>query len=188
MSEQDLKESIDNETELTINPEWIRISDDQYGKRKAIRRIVSSIPLFRGLSRHNWHELSNLFHLRQFKDGEIIFETGTPGLGMYVIIEGEVRILGEQVGTEVVFARLDSGDFFGELSLVDDAPRSATAVAKGETRLIGIFRPQLQQLIRHRPKLGVTLLERLAGIVAKRLRESNDLLEETRKIIASEDS
>ncbi|MFC2170569.1 cyclic nucleotide-binding domain-containing protein [Calditrichota bacterium] len=180
------KESVKHENDFPQSTEWIRIADQQTSQSKIVRRIVSAVPFFSGLSRHQYNELSGLFHLRKYKDGEIVFETGTPGLGMYVIIEGEVRIVGDRMGEEIELAMMKQGDFFGELSLVDEAARSATAIAKGDSHLLGIFRPQLQQLLQNRPKLGVILLGRLAAIVAKRLREADNLLQKSNKSHAGE--
>lgn len=174
MNEENARTDIPLESTGPLKAEWARLKEGRTEREKDIRRIVSAIPLFRDLSRNDWRELSNLFHLREFTDGEIIFEISTPGLGMYIIIEGQVRIVGEQNGEEIEFAQLGPGDFFGEMSLIDDAPRSASAISVGETRLIGIFRPQLKQLMYRRPKLGVALMERLAGIVAARLRAANE--------------
>ncbi len=175
----------DNKTQ-PLNVEWMKIGNKQNERQKELRKVLSGIPLFENLSRNDWRELIPLFHVREYKDGEIIFEEGTPGLGMYVILDGAVRVLGAEKQAELQYATLGQGDFFGEMSLIDEVKRSATTVASGSSRLIGIFRPQLQQIIHHRPKLGVVLLERLAGIVARRLREANRLLEETRRQIDSE--
>ena len=95
---------------------------------------------------------------------------------MYVIVEGKVRIVTEEDGSEVVLTTLSYGDFFGEMSLIDEIERSASAVAETTTRLVGLFRPQLQQLMTHRPRLGIVIFERLAKIVVQRLRFSNQLL------------
>ena len=97
---------------------------------------------------------------------------------MYIIVSGAVKVVMDRGSETLELARLQSGDFFGEMSLIDDYDRSATVVAVGETRLIGIFRPQLQELIVQRPKLGVVLLNRLAIIIVHRLREANRMLVE----------
>lgn len=141
-------------------------------------KTLSQTLLFEGLSTRDWRHLTPLFHHRQFADDEIVCAYGTPGLGMYIIVSGAVKVVMDRGSETLELARLQSGDFFGEMSLIDDYDRSATVVAVGETRLIGIFRPQLQELIVQRPKLGVVLLNRLAIIIVHRLREANRMLVE----------
>ncbi len=159
-----------------IDVEWIQITDPKYGRGSEIKRILSATPLFEGLNNRDWRELISLCHVRKYQDEEIIFEDGTPGLGAYVILEGTVKIYGERKNQIIELASLGTGAFFGEMSLIDELPRSATGIASGETRLVGLFRPQLRQLLHARPKLGIIIMERLAKMVADRLRISNELI------------
>lgn len=142
------------------------------------RRILSTLPLFVNLSSRDWRELNNLFHNRTYKNDEVIFRYGTPGLGMYIIIEGTIAILARENETDIEIARLGPGDFFGEMTLIEEADRSATAVSIGDSRLMGIFRPQLRDLLNRRPRLGMIIMERLARIVVKRLQVANHRLAE----------
>jgi CRP-like cAMP-binding protein len=160
--------------------EWMSVGEGGLTKDSEIRRVLSNTPLFKDIPKRDWRELEGLFHKRKFADDEIIFEIGTPGLGAYAILNGEVRIIGEKKGVLVELARLREGGFFGEMSLIDDSRRSATAMAVGETYLIGFFRPQLLELMRTRPKLGVVLMQRLAQMMAERLRFANQSLAECR--------
>ena len=156
--------------------EWGRFWKPRREEDAAIRTVLESTPLFEGLSHRDWRMLADLFHLRRYSPGEIIFEEGTPGLGMYVILSGEVCITSQADGREVILATLGPGDFFGELSLIDEIERSANARAEGKTELIGLFRPHLRELMMHRPKLGVRMYERLAKVIVRRMREANRLL------------
>lgn len=156
--------------------EWAPFHRGKVGEETLVKRALRSTPLFENLRSRDWKLMSDLFHVRDYSAGEIIFEKGTPGLGMYVIVDGRVKIVTEEEGKEVVLTTLNHGDFFGEMSLIDEIERSAGAVAETQTRLVGLFRPQLQQLMTHRPRLGITLFERLAKIVVQRLRYSNQLL------------
>ena len=75
--------------------------------------------------------------------------------------------------TKTKMIDLHAGDFFGEISLLNDSPRSATVVAEGDTTLFGFFRSDLLSLMDSDPKLGVKLVYQLARIVAERLTQSN---------------
>lgn len=156
--------------------EWAPFHRGKLGEDTLVKRALRSTPLFENLRSRDWKLMSDLFHVRDYQPGETIFEKGTPGLGMYIIVEGKVRIVTTEDGQEVVLTTLGHGDFFGEMSLIDEIERSAGAVAETKTRLVGLFRPQLQQLMTHKPRLGITIFERLAKIVVQRLRFSNQLL------------
>ena len=93
---------------------------------------------------------------------------------MYVIHKGEIIIkLVDPKGNEKELATLKEGDFFGELALLDESPRSAFAVAKTDCSLIGFFRPDLFELIKKNPNAGIKILLKLAEIIGERLRMTN---------------
>ncbi|MDP8237779.1 MAG: cyclic nucleotide-binding domain-containing protein [Candidatus Hatepunaea meridiana] len=177
-------DSIKNSTITEV--EWVPVSLTKDKRDSDMRRTLSSLPLFENISTRDWRELASLFHKRTFSDEEIIFRYGTPGLGMYIVIDGNVVIYSKEKTNDVEIARLGPGSFFGEMSLIDEIDRSATAVSSGNSNLIGIFRPQLKDLMYHRPRLGLILMERLACIVVSRLREADKRLMEYRKKLNSE--
>ena len=124
-----------------------------------------------------------LMHNRLYAENEYIFYQGDPGIGLYIIREGEVSIVrGNKENNQKELARLKKGDFFGELAMFDDEIRSASAVAVKETTVTVIFKPDLQEFIDKFPAIGVNILRGLAQIVAVRLRhlnkEYNDLITE----------
>ena len=169
-------EKLKNENPLT-EIEWLPVIISREKRDSDIRNILTSLPLFSNLSQRDWRELSDLFHQRTYSDGEIIFEYDTPGLGMYIIIEGSARVINmDHSGNEIEVALLNNGEFFGEMSLVEEVYRSAAVIAVGKTHLVGIFRPQLKDLMHRRPKLGLLLMERLAVIIVNRLHEANKKL------------
>jgi len=166
------------EAAKSLAVEWIPFHRKLADEETVIKRTLRSTPLFEKVNRRDWKLVSDLFHVRKYDSGEVIFEEGTPGLGMYVIVEGRVKIVTIEEGEEVILAELREGDFFGEMSLIDEVERSAGAVAVGTTKLVGLFRPQLRELMNHRPRLGIMIFERLAKIVVQRLRQSNAILAE----------
>jgi CRP/FNR family cyclic AMP-dependent transcriptional regulator len=103
-----------------------------------------------------------------------VFYQGDPGLGMYIVKDGEVSIVIQgKDGNERELALFGDGDFFGELALLDESPRSANAVCKTECTLIGFFRPDLFELIEKNTTLGIKIVLKLAEIVAQRLRHTD---------------
>ena len=110
-----------------------------------------------------------------------MFHQGDPGLGMYIIQEGAVSIvIAENDGEQKELAGLSEGDFFGELGLLDESARSASAVCKTDCLLIGFFRPDLLELIERKPALGIKIVMKLAEIVGERLRKTDKELSKLR--------
>jgi CRP-like cAMP-binding protein len=107
--------------------------------------------------------------------GEYIFYQGDPGIGLYLIREGEISISrGDNEKDKITLATFSKGDFFGELAMIDGETRSASAIANTDTRLAVIFKPDLDEFIEKYPKKGIKILEGIAHIVAIRLRALNE--------------
>lgn len=141
--------------------------------------LLREIPLFDGLSRSELSSVASVLHRREYEPTEIVFQQGYPGVGMYVIREGRVQIVYEPTGD--VLAELEDGDFFGELALLNETPRSATAVAQTDAVLYGLFRPDLLGLVEHDSELGVQLLLRMARVISQRLVHVNGQVQDLRK-------
>ncbi len=118
--------------------------------------------------------------LRDYRKDEVIFEEGSRGREMYVVHTGEVRVSRkDSAGKEAVLGVLLPGEIFGEMALLDQKPRSATAVAtKDDTRLVALDRTRFTYLLRHEPEFAFIVMETLC----RRIREKNaqyaELLEE----------
>lgn len=93
--------------------------------------------------------------------GAYVFRQGEPGSEMFIIQEGRVEILTQKGQKELPLAVLDEGDFFGEMAVLEDLPRTASARAATACRLIRIDRQTFDQLIRHNPEIAVRMLRKL---------------------------
>ncbi len=137
--------------------------------------MVCSIPPFSQIEKKYIKHLMKLLHNRAYKSGEYIFMEGDPGIGLYLVQEGEVNILKEFGDGKVEeLATFGKGDFFGELSTLFEDERSASAIAVEDTKLAVIFRPDLDEFINKYPKQGIIILRGLTHIVITRLRHIND--------------
>ncbi len=136
---------------------------------------LKAIPLFKELSKRDLSNLMGIIHDRNYLSGEYIFYQGDPGIGLYLIRDGEVSIhRTNDSGNEIVLATFSKGDFFGELALVDGEKRSASAIANTDTRVSVIFKPDLDEFIEKYPKKGIKILQGIAQIAAVRLRTLNE--------------
>jgi len=131
------------------------------------------------LSRMEIHFLASLSRERKLNPGEVIFREGDAGDAMYVVLDGRVRISKEIPGAgEEALAFMERGDWFGEMALIDNQPRSALATAHDEGAVVlAIPRDVVSGLLDIRSKVSsLRLLRILCTLVAKRLREIDDKL------------
>ena len=115
-------------------------------------------------------------------DGQVIFREGKPGAAAYVVQEGKVEIFKHIGDTEVVLGRIEPGGLFGEMVLIDDKPRMASARAVSRTVLIGITRTQLSQKLDKSDSLVRAILRILLGNhrqMARRLAMAESKLKES---------
>ena len=136
-----------------------------------ILTTLERIPIFENLLKKELKNIAQLTHEREYKSKEYVFKKHAPAEGMYVILHGEIEIKDPKSGN--IFANLHSGDFFGELALLDEEPRSASAICNVPSRLIGFFRTDLLTLINRYPELGNKILLNLSRVLGERLRETN---------------
>lgn len=108
-----------------------------------------------------------------FNAGERIFAQGDLGTEMFIIQEGEVEII-KHIGTEAhVLSRLEKGDFFGEMAVLEALPRTADAIAVTDVKLVEINGSRFDEMLRRNPEVAVRIIRKYS----KRLREANTLLE-----------
>jgi CRP-like cAMP-binding protein len=134
--------------------------------------LLSRTPIFEGLDRRELATVERILHRRVYQRNEVLFRQGERGLGMYIVQHGTVAITTEPGNLELF--EMKDGDFFGEVALLDEGPRSATAVAKTDCEVFGFFQPDLFGLISRDARLGVKIVVRLAKITGQRLRIANE--------------
>ena len=166
---------------MPSDPFWSNIFRRRDKEATDVFDILKKIPIFQDLGRREFNKIESILHRRNWNADEAIINEGDPGLGMYIIVAGEVRItqVGED-GVQQQLATLTGGDFFGEQALLDESPRTASAYANEPCRIIGFFRPDLLELIESNPRLGLKIVMRLSQMISVRLRHTNRLLKEAR--------
>lgn len=158
---------------------WIRRWRE---REQPLLAMLRGVPLFQNLSFGDMREVADLLQTKPYAIGEVVFDQGTHGQGVYIVLSGQVEIFqtDDQDGTQILLARSDAGSFFGETSLLDDAPRTARAVVSLEAELALFPRSALLSLAEHRPHLSVKIALQLSQIIAERLRRTNRGLREAR--------
>ena len=140
-----------------------------------LRTSLHSIPVFKELSKRDLSSLTKIIHNRTYVPGEYIFYRGDPGIGLYILREGEVEVQRENSYGELkILASYQKGDFFGELALVEGETRSASAIAKTDCKVSVIFKPDLDEFIEKYPKKGIRILTGISNTIAIRLRTLNE--------------
>lgn len=152
---------------------------------------LKKIPLFAELDEDTLLDVGQIAELKEFAPGELIYEERSEGDAFYIVDQGRVvvsKVIDWDDMREKTLATLGSGVFFGEMSLLDDEPRSATIRAEGQARLLVIDRASFHMLLQASSLVATKLLLNIVRTVNRRLRQTNTelvTLYDTGKIIGS---
>ena len=132
-------------------------------------QLLEKVPLFAGLSRRQLGKLLVKLFEKEYEAGETIFLEGEPGKALFIVLDGRVSICRAGPEGEHRLATLAPGAYFGELALIDDLPRSATARADEHSALLILYKSHFDDLIEGHSTIAIrvmgNLLKALAGYV-----------------------
>lgn len=131
--------------------------------------LLRQLDVFRDLSFNEALELDELLHERVFEKGEIVFEKGDIGHGIFVVISGKVRVDPGELFKDAV-PEFGPGEMFGELSLFEETPRFATVVAIERTVMVALFRAEFSTLLTKNTKIGAKVLMKMCTTMSQRFR------------------
>lgn len=144
------------------------------GNQHRIFELLKSFPGFAELKKREIREIQKIVQFREFLANETIFYQGDPGFSMFIIDKGTVEIIyNMKNGQKQDLATLYSGDFMGEMNVILEGKRTASAVAKTNTKVLIIFRPDLIEIINKDYPLGVKILFGFSKILVEKLRNLN---------------
>lgn len=137
--------------------------------------LLAKVPLFEGLSPSQLRKVASLAQERHFEGSAHLFKEGDPADAMYIVHTGKVRISKMVPGIgEEALAILEAGQYFGEMAIIDESPRSADAIAHIPCSVFVIPRDTLEQLMFTDKELAYVLLWTFVHTLSERLRETND--------------
>ena len=145
-------------------PRWLAWAADPEQLRRA--PFLARSPLFAGLPRRLLARLATRFLEKVYRPGEVVFEEGDPGRALFVVVEGAVEITRATAKGPVVLNTLGPGDAFGELALIDDFPRSATARQGTEGRLLILYKSDFDALIDGNARIALVVTRNLSRVLA----------------------
>jgi len=133
--------------------------------------VLRRVPLFAELSEAEIARLGDIARDRSYPKNSVILFEDDPGDSLYVVVTGLVKVvlIGED-GREVILSVLKEGDFFGEMSLIADQPRSAHVIAMEDSNLLVVRREDFQHRLREAPGIAVGMLRAMS----RRLREADE--------------
>jgi len=137
--------------------------------------LLREIPLFESMEDADLVLLGKKLTPKSFGDGDVIFAQGDEGDAMYLIQEGAVDIVAGTKNQRVTLASLFNGQYFGELSLLDGAPRSATALATRPTHALALERDDFVDFVKGRPEAALSIMHE----IGERMRATNELMTRT---------
>lgn len=123
--------------------------------------LLGQVPLFRDLSKKDLTRVLETAKETLHREGTSVITEGRGGVGFHLITEGKAKVL--RAGRTV--ATLGPGEFFGEMALVDDAPRSASVIAETDLSTVVISKWEFRPLLKHHPELAWKMIEHLVARV-----------------------
>jgi CRP-like cAMP-binding protein len=159
------------------SPLWANLFHRLQSDEKSLPGWLSTHPLLSGIAGREMRFFSGLLHRREYREGEYVFRQGDVGSGFFLVRSGTIHLhMEDPLHGEVPLATLSEGSIVGELSIFDNSPRPASAVACSATVLYGLFEGDLDRLQATRPTLASMILRNLGTLLALRVNETNERL------------
>lgn len=131
---------------------------------KRWRGALAQVPLFSGLAPRHLRRIGDLTEEQRYMEGARVVREGDVGDTFYVILEGQAKVVS---GSGRVVNRLRPGDFFGEISLLDGGPRTASVVAETQLTMLALARKDFLRAVQQDPAVGVKLLAHTASLLRR---------------------
>jgi len=146
-----------------------RIFSDPEASHK--RAFLRSLDLFSDLRFMDLGHLVQNMHDRTYHEGEVLFVEGDIGRALFILESGQVELTktGPDGKSQKIYT-IQSGEFFGEMALLEQLPRTATATALEKSQIFLLYRSKLESILNYHPRIGVQIMTHLAQLLSARLR------------------
>jgi CRP/FNR family transcriptional regulator, cyclic AMP receptor protein len=145
--------------------------------RKDIITYLMDFPLFDALKGNQLNIVADHMNYYEIDQGGILFKEGDKGDYICFVLDGVIDVLKKSVtGESVVIAVLPKGRSFGEMSILDNFPRSATAKARTKSSFLTLTRMSFEKILKDYPQIGITILKGISRILSQNLRQTSSRL------------
>ena len=135
-------------------------------------KFLTSIPLFKNIKRKDLlYILENIYEKKYIKD-EVLFLEGDIGRALFIVYSGTIGLYKKNGSENVLFSQIHSGDFIGEMALLEELPRTLTAIAMEESHVFMLYKTNIENMIYTKPKIAARINYNLAKILSARLRNT----------------
>ena len=152
-------------------PRWFEWTRDPEHVRRVV--LLEQTPVFAGLPRRLLGRVAVKLFEKAYAPGEVVFREGDPGKGLFVVLEGGVAITRATPDGDRLLISLGPGASFGELAVIDDLPRSATARVSVPSRLLILYRSHFEGLVEGDRGIALVIMRNLLRTLAGYVRVAN---------------
>lgn len=171
----------------SVNPLEILLGyifkDDEKSEEVSTLDFLARTPFFKRLNRRQLKRVLQTLHVRTFREGEFLFEFGNPGAALFLVQEGEVSIEIPQKTSAIskVVTTVGANTFLGEIALLNNDERSASAKALKTTKTLALYRNDLLRMTQTEPEIASEIYRSLAQVLGKRLMATTKMINEQKK-------
>jgi len=135
--------------------------------------LLAQVPLFSELAPEDLEEIAGAAQTERYREQQPIFHIGEPGRSLFIVTEGQVLIHHPDSDDHFELAQFGPGDFFGEMALLNDAPRSATARALTDVEALVLDKVEFRRILRERPEVAIKILQAMST----RVRNADEIIQ-----------
>lgn len=148
------------------------------GLSKEIINFFMNMPIFDRINAEELRVVARQMSAMEIAEGDVLFSENDKGNYVCFIVEGKLDVVkkSEATGKDVVLASLGKGQSIGEMSIVADAPRSATIVARSDTSLYILSKSAFDLILEKHPRVGIKILKGISRLLSENLRETSNRL------------
>jgi CRP/FNR family transcriptional regulator, cyclic AMP receptor protein len=148
--------------------------DPEFEKK---REFLAKLPLFRGVRSRQFGALLRALYPRTYQKGEVLFLEGDIGRALFILESGKVEVFKNGPdGAPQRIAEMGPGDYFGEMALLEERPRLASAVASEESQILLLYKAKLESLYSDAPRIALAIMAHIAQLLSGRLRTTTEKL------------